>query len=192
MCSNMYIPHFYKGIQMNASMTTLRKNLIIAMSVLGMGAASLTVHAQEAAASAPAASSKMQHDGHRGQHRGGNPAERMAKYQARLHDKLKLTAAQEPAWTTFTAANAPKKPMGDWKARHAAMAKLSAPERMEQWIAMSKERIADQESRLAALKTLYAVLTPEQKKVFDDSVPGGKDGEMRGHHRGHGAHHKAG
>jgi protein CpxP len=36
------------------------------------------------------------------------------------------------------------------------------------------------------------VLTPEQKKVFDDSVPGGKDGEMRGHHRGHGAHHKAG
>ncbi|PIG27714.1 LTXXQ motif family protein [Janthinobacterium sp. 35] len=177
---------------MNASMTTLRKNLIIAMSVLGMGAASLTVHAQEAAASAPAASTKMQHDGQRGQHRAGNPAERMAKYQARLHDKLKLTAAQEPAWTTFTAANAPKKPMGDWKARHAAMAKLSAPERMEQWIAMSKERIASQESRLASLKTFYAVLTPEQKKVFDDSVPGGKDGEMRGHHRGHGAHHKAG
>ena len=54
---------------MNASMTTLRKNLIIAMSVLGMGAASLTVHAQEAAASAPAASTKMQHDGQRGPHR---------------------------------------------------------------------------------------------------------------------------
>lgn len=172
---------------MNASMTTLRKNLIIAMSVLGMGAASLTVHAQEAAASAPAASTKMQHDGQRGQHRGGNPAERMAKYQARLHDKLKLTAAQEPAWATFTAANAPKKPMGDWKAKREAMAKLSAPERMEQWIAMSKERIADQESRLASLKTFYAVLTPEQKKVFDDSVPGGKHGGMRGGH--HGEHH---
>ena len=181
---------------MNASMKTLRKNLIIAMSVLGMGAASLTVHAQEAAASAPAASapaasapaasSKMQHDGHRGQHRGGNPAERMAKYQARLHDQLKLTAAQEPAWATFTAANAPKKPMGDWKAKREAMAKLSAPERMEQWIAMSKERIASQESRLASLKTFYAVLTPEQKKVFDDSVPGGKHGGHRG------GHHKAG
>lgn len=168
---------------MNASMTTLRKNLIIAMSVLGMGAASLTVHAQEAAASAPAASTKMQHDG---QHRGGNPAERMAKYQARLHDKLKLTAAQEPAWATFTAANAPKKPMGDWKAKREAFAKLSAPERMEQWITMSKERIASQESRLASLKTFYAVLTPEQKKVFDDSVPGGKHGGgMRGHHGGH-------
>ena len=177
---------------MNASMTSLRKNLMIAMSVVAMGAASLTVHAQEAAASAPASSSKMQHDGQRGQHRGGNPAERMAKYQARLHDKLKLTAAQEPAWATFTAANAPNKPMGDWKAKHEAMAKLSAPERMEQWIALSKERIASQESRLASLKTFYAVLTPEQKKVFDDSVPGGKDGGMRGHHRGHGTHHKAG
>lgn len=177
---------------MNASLTTLRKNLIIAMSVLGMGAASLTAHAQEAAASAPAASTKMHHEGQRGQHHGGNRAERMAKYQARLHDKLKLTAAQEPAWATFTAASAPKKPMGDWKAKREAMARLSAPERMEQWIAMSKERIADQESRLAALKTFYAVLTPEQKKVFDDSVPGGKDGGMRGHHRGHGAHHKAG
>ncbi|PMQ18338.1 Spy/CpxP family protein refolding chaperone [Janthinobacterium sp. AD80] len=182
---------------MNASMKTLRKNVIIAMSVLSMGAASLTVHAQEAAASAPAASTqaKPMHEGHRGGprgERGGNPAERMAKYQARLHDKLKLTAAQEPAWATFTAANAPKKPMGDWKAKREAMAKLSAPERMEQWIAMSKERIASQESRLAALKTFYAVLTPEQKKVLDDSVPGGKDGGRRGHHRGHGAHHKAG
>ncbi|MEG0885841.1 MAG: Spy/CpxP family protein refolding chaperone, partial [Janthinobacterium sp.] len=107
--------------------------------------------------------------------------------QARLHDKLKLTAAQEPAWATFTAANAPKKPMGDWKAKREAMAKLSAPERMEQWIAMSKERIASQESRLASLKTFYAVLTPEQKKVFDDSVPGGKHGGMRGRH--HGEHH---
>ena len=171
---------------MNASMTTLRKNLIIAMSVLGMGAASLTVHAQDAAASAPAASGKMQHEGHRA----SNPVERMAKYQARLHDKLKLTAAQEPAWATFTAANEPKKPMGDWKAKHEAIAKLSAPERMEQWIAMSKERIASQESRLASLKTFYAVLTPEQKKVFDDSVPGGMHGGHRGGHHGgqHGMH----
>lgn len=182
---------------MNTSFHTVRKHLVVALSVLGMGAASLTVHAQQAPASAPAAASnpKAMSDGpraHRGEHR-GNPAERMAKYQARLHDKLKLTAAQEPAWATFTAANAPKKPAGDWKAKREAFAKLSAPERMEQWIAMSKERIAGQESRLASLKTFYAVLTPEQQKVFDDSVPGGKHGAMHGHgpHRG-GPQHKAG
>ena len=173
---------------MNTSFHTVRKHLVIALSVLGMGAASLTVHAQQAPAGAPAATSnpKAMHDGQR-MHR-GNPAERMAKYQARLHDKLKLTAAQEPAWATFTAANAPKKPNGDWKAKREAFAKLSAPERMEQWIAMSKERIAGQESRLASLKTFYAVLTPEQQKVFDDSVPGGKHGGMRGHHGPRGGH----
>jgi len=183
---------------MNTSFHTVRKHLIVAMSVLGMGAASLTVHAQQAPASAPAASAPANakavpegHRGgprgeHRGEHRGerGNPGERMAKYQARLHDKLKLTAAQEPAWTAFKAANAPKPPAGDWKAKREAFARLSAPERMEQWIAMSKERIAGQESRLASLKTFYAVLTPEQKKVFDDSVPGGKHGGHRGHHGG--------
>ena len=175
---------------MNTSFHTVRKHLIVALSVLGMGAASLTVHAQQAPASAPAATGnpKAAPDGPRA-HRGerGNPAERMAKYQARLHDKLKLTAAQEPAWATFTAANAPKKPAGDWKAKREAFAKLSAPQRMEQWIALSKERIASQESRLASLKTFYGVLTPEQQKVFDDSVPGGKHGGMRGHrgpHRG--------
>lgn len=189
---------------MNTSFHTVRKHLIVALSVLGMGAASLTVHAQQAPASAPAATSNPKaapdgpraHRGERGgEHRGerGNPAERMAKYQARLHDKLKLTAAQEPAWATFTAANAPKKPAGDWKAKREAFAKLSAPQRMEQWIALSKERIAGQESRLASLKTFYAVLTPEQQKVFDNSVPGGKHGGMRGHH-GHrgGPEHKAG
>lgn len=174
---------------MNTSFNSLSKKLIIAMSVLGMGAASLTVHAQEAAAGAPAASAPA--PGQHGGHRGGNPAERMAKYQARLHDKLKLTAAQEPAWTTFTAANAPKAPAGDWKAKREAFAKLSAPERMEQWIALSKERIAGQESRLASLKTFYAVLTPEQQKVFDDSVPGGKHGGWRGQHHG-GMEKKAG
>lgn len=185
---------------MNTSFHTVRKHLIVALSVLGMGAASLTVHAQQEPASAPAASAatnpKAAPDGpraHRGEHR-GNPAERMAKYQARLHDKLKLTAAQEPAWATFTAANAPKKPAGDWKAKREAFAKLSAPQRMEQWIAMSKERITGQESRLASLKTFYAVLTPEQQKVFDDSVPGGKHGGMRdhGHRGGHGPQPKAG
>jgi len=177
---------------MNTSFHSVRKHLIIALSVLGMGAASLTVHAQQEPASAPAASSnpKAIHDGPR-MHR-GNPGERMAKYQARLHDKLKLTAAQEPAWATFTAANAPKKPAGDWKAKREAFARLSAPERMEQWIAMSKERLAGQESRLASLKTFYAVLTPEQQKVFDDSVPGGKHGGMRGHRGGHGPQPKAG
>jgi Spy/CpxP family protein refolding chaperone len=63
----------------------------------------------------------------------------------------------------------------------AAFKKMTAPERMESRIAMSKERISRQETRLASLKTFYAVLTPEQQKVFDDNVPGGEHGPKRGH-----------
>jgi len=172
---------------MNTTINTMRKNLLIAVSALALGAATFGAQAQDTTTPAPGAKAVAPHEGHRGpgrghgEHRGGNPAERMAKYQARLHDKLKLTAAQEPAWAAFTAANAPKKPAGDWKAKREAFAKLSAPQRMEQWIAMSKERIAGQEARLGSLKTFYAVLTPEQQKVFDDSVPGGMHGGPRGH-----------
>ena len=169
---------------LTTSLTTMRKNLLIAVSALTLGAATFGAQAQDTSAPAPGAKAVAPQEGHRGEHRKpmhGNPAERMAKHQARLHDKLKLTAAQEPAWAAFTAANAPKKPAGDWKAKREAFAKLSAPQRMEQWIAMSKERIAGQEARLGSLKTFYAVLTPEQQKVFDDSVPGGIHGGHRGH-----------
>jgi protein CpxP len=33
----------------------------------------------------------------------------------------------------------------------------------------SKERLAHMQKHLDALKTFYAVLTPEQQKIFDDS-----------------------
>ncbi|HEY0584631.1 MAG TPA: Spy/CpxP family protein refolding chaperone, partial [Pseudoduganella sp.] len=52
-----------------------------------------------------------------------------------------------------------------------------APERMEKRIEMAKARLARMESNLAATKTFYATLTPEQQKVFDE-----KAGRF-GHHR---------
>lgn len=150
-------------------MNTFGKSLLIGLTVLGMGTATLAAHAEDARQE-----HGRMHEGH-----GAQFAEHMAKRQALLHDKLKLSAAQEPAWAAFTAAAAPK--AHGARPERAAMAKMTAPERMEKWIAMSKERIAAQESRLAALKTFYAVLTPEQQKVFDDSVPGGAHGGRHGH-----------
>lgn len=101
----------------------------------------------------------------------------MAKHQKELHDKLKLTAAQEPAWKTFTDAIAP----GDMPARpdRAAMEKLSAPERMEKMLTLSKERQGKMEGHLAALKTFYATLTPEQKKVLDTTYGRMQDHRMQ-------------
>ncbi|MFZ6871418.1 Spy/CpxP family protein refolding chaperone [Undibacterium sp. Di27W] len=144
-------------------MNTLQKKLSIALTALTLGAASLS-WAQSSAPAAPPA-------GH-GQH--GDPAkwaekmkERMAKHQAELHDKLKITAAQEPAWKTFTDAMNP----GPMPARpdRKEMDKLTTPERMEKGLEKMKEHLAKMQSRLASLKTFYAVLTPEQQKIFDES-----------------------
>ena len=107
--------------------------------------------------------------------------ERMAKRQAALHDQLKLTAAQEPAWKTYIAAVTPTDMGKRWGDR-AAMAKMSAPERLEKHLAMSKERDVRMTSHLAALKTFYVVLTPEQQMVFNEKTMHG--GKHRGHHGG--------
>lgn len=95
--------------------------------------------------------------------------EKMVQRQAALHDKLKLTAAQEPAWKNYVAATTPSGAKAGWGNR-AEMDKLSAPERMEKQLAMSKEREARMNARLAALKPFYAVLTPEQKQVFNQET----------------------
>lgn len=91
---------------------------------------------------------------------------RMHKHRTEMHDKLKLSAAQEPAWKSFVEASTPE-------ARHAApdrkeMEKLSTPERMEKMLERVKQHQSKMEQHLAALKTFYAVLTPEQQKIFDD------------------------
>lgn len=158
------------------TLTTLnpfRKSLLIGLTAFGMATAGIAAHAQNAAPEG--------RHGHMAQQEAGGAkfGERMAKHQAMLHDKLKLSAAQEPAWAAFTAATAPKMP--DTRPERAAMEKMTAPERLEEWITLSKQRIAAQESHLAALKTFYAVLTPEQQKIVNDSMPRGG----RGHHRGH-------
>lgn len=91
--------------------------------------------------------------------------ERMAKREAELRDKLKLTAAQEPAWKTFTEKMKPGNPPA--RPDRAEMEKLTAPERMEKALAMMKEREKRMTERVAAVKEFYVVLTPEQQKVFD-------------------------
>ena len=113
---------------------------------------------------------------------GMNP-ERMEKmheqHLAKLHDKLKLTAQQEPAWKKFAA----NKPMLDKTTRPdpAEMEKLNAPQRLEKGLEHMKAMEAKLTEHLAALKEFYAVLTPEQQKIFDNQMPRPGD---RGHRRG--------
>lgn len=117
----------------------------------------------------------------------GRFADRMQQHQQRLHDALKLTPQQEPAWTKFQeshpfAGNA-KRP------DPAEMAKLSAPERAEKMLEFQKQHQEAMGKHVNAMKDFYAQLTPEQKKVFDEQSMMGKRGQrdgMRGGMRGPG------
>lgn len=163
-------------------MNTLSKYVVMLTMSTAMGAAAFAADTSD----------KPRADGRDGHHMGWEKMtpEKMQEYRAKrmnkLHDQLKLTAAQEPAWKTYVAATAPtgmKEPWGD----RAAMEKMSAPERLEKHLAMSKEREARMASHLAALKTFYAALTPEQQQVLNmQTMHGGKHHGHHGHHGQHG------
>jgi Spy/CpxP family protein refolding chaperone len=161
-------------------MNTLRKQILIGLAALSMGAAAVGVQAQ-----AQAPESRHGHAA-TAQQRQEKMAEAMAKRQAKLHDELKLTSAQEPAWKDFVNAIKPA-PMADRPDR-AAWAAMSSPARMEKMIALQKERTARMEQHLQALNKFYATLTPEQKKVFDQHTLHAMGERGWGHHGGHGEH----
>lgn len=111
----------------------------------------------------------------------GRHAERharmMEQHHNQLHDALKLTAEQEPAWKTLIESEQPRPALSggqpeDW-------AKLNAPERAEKMLELSKARQVQMAEHVAALKTFYAALTPEQQKVFED-FHSGHHGGMAG------------
>ena len=174
-------------------MNTLRKNILVAFAALGIAGAAI---AQTTTTPAPEgrhghAVSAEQRAAHKAE-RQAKHAERRAQREAKLRADLKLTAQQEPAFAAFLAAGKPaQRPQaqgaGHAPGERAKFAALPAPQRMERMIERQKQRTARMEARLAALNNFYAVLTPEQKKVFDSqAMRGGFGGKHRGHHGHHG------
>jgi len=108
---------------------------------------------------------------------------RMDKRHAALKAELKLTAAQEPAWTAFLESH--KSPAGMKGQPPAAMpdlAKLTTPERLDKMKELRAQRMGEMtaamDKRAEATKTFYAVLTPEQQKVFDAQAMQGRGSHM--------------
>ena len=54
------------------------------------------------------------------------------------------------------------------KPDRAELSSLHVPQRMEKMLAQMREREARMGERVSTVQTFYAVLTPEQQKVFDD------------------------
>ena len=100
-----------------------------------------------------------------------------------MHQRLGITAEQEPAWQAFTAQmDAQRERMqahheqmrAQWDADDA----LTMPERIQRRSAFMTERLAAMQEMSAALETLYAELTPEQQAQLDSApfMMGGRHG----------------
>lgn len=128
--------------------------------------------------------------GHHGHMRNMDPARmqaRMEKHQSVLKAQLKLTPAQEGAWTAFVDSMKPAAAMMPMQRPDPVeMAKLTTPERLDKMKALHDERMktmtAAMDKHAQATKTFYAALTPEQQKVFDATSMQGHRGAMGWRH----------
>jgi hypothetical protein len=115
---------------------------------------------------------------------GAGPVERADARLAYLKNELKITAEQESAWDAYaTQVKAQAATMAAFHAQGPSTAQ-SAAERIEQHAARMKLRAEQAQKLSAAVKDLYAVLTPEQQTIANQHFGGPRFGQAGG--RGHG------
>lgn len=146
---------------------------------------------------ATSASATQNAGSHHGEQRMGrhDPAKmqaRMARHQAELKAKLKITPAQESAWTSFTTSMQPPARMMDsarpMVQQRADLDTLTTPERIDTMKAMRSQRMAEMNAEMdkrgEATKVFYAALSAEQQQTFDAEhrKMGAHRGSGRGHH----------
>lgn len=119
-----------------------------------------------------------------------DPAKMQSRMTQRLADmkaKLKITPAQEAAWTVYTDAIKPT-PRTAKTSAYTEISKLPTPERLDRMRALHADHMAamttQMDQRADATKTFYAVLNDDQKKVFDEQF-NRFAGSMGGHHERH-------
>lgn len=122
---------------------------------------------------------------------GERMAQHMKQRQDELKKTLKLTPAQESAWTAYTKAMEPTgKPAAP--VDMAELQKLPAPQRMEKMQSLHQARQKDNDAKmtqhLEATKAFYAALTPEQQKIFDTQHNKGHKSRGQGEHGKGGMH----
>jgi protein CpxP len=96
------------------------------------------------------------------------------KRSAELKAKLRLTPEQEASWSAFTLAMKPSSRPTTPALDHEALTKLPTPERLDKVQAMRAEYVnqhnAEMTKRNNAVKTFYASLSNDQKKIFDSET----------------------
>ena len=107
-----------------------------------------------------------------GMMQGGGPGAMSAQHLTEMKTRLAITPEQETAWQAFAAKAAEQATL--MQALHAqqqqaADANEAAPDRMARHIGSMTQRLAGMQAMNAAMKDLYAVLTPEQRTIADQS-----------------------
>lgn len=111
-----------------------------------------------------------------------NMADRHARHLTDLKAKLKLDAAQEPAWAAFVQTlHAPMSQTA--RPDRALLASLTTPERFDLMQVRQAARDGEVLKRVAATRAFYAALEPAQKKTFDTETAQAMHG--MGHKMGH-------
>jgi Spy/CpxP family protein refolding chaperone len=113
----------------------------------------------------------------------------MDKRHAALKVQLKITPTQEAAWTDFLASHKGPAGMKGQPAAMPDMSKLTTPERLDKMKELRAQHMGEMtaamDQRAMSTKAFYAVLTPEQQKVFDAHAMQGR-GSHKGMHGGKG------
>jgi periplasmic protein CpxP/Spy len=191
------LPAYQRFLKGSIQMTFARKSLFTVNSLVlagllataGVGAIAQTAATNpqgDAGVTTPAPQARS-HSERMGRHDPAKMQAYMAKRQADMKARLKITPAQEGAWTAFTASmQPPANMMGGRRGpeQRAEMDKLTTPQRIDKMREMRSERMAAMDKRMDATKTFYAALSPEQQKTFDaeHKMRGGRHGG--GHHGG--------
>ncbi len=173
---------------MKFALTSASLNRLVLAGLLATaGAGAMAQGAPTAPPAGPAAAGP--HAERMGRHDPAKMQAWIAQRQAELKAQLKITPAQEGAWTAYTAAMQPPahgaRPTPEQRAE---FDKLSTPERIDKMRALRTQRMAEMaaamDQRGEATKTFYAALSPEQQKTFDaEHKKRGPHGD-RGHHEG--------
>jgi len=102
-----------------------------------------------------------------------------------LKSELGITAKQEPAWQAFVKSVKQRdESRAAWFARmREARASGSLPELLAQQDEVFKQHQSERQAMTAALKDLYAALTPEQKGIADQRLGGFGPGYGAGYGR---------
>ena len=149
-------------------MNTLRKKLLLCSAVISIASFTFLASAEERSLNACNDQANKEECMH------AQLEKRFAEHETKLHDALKLSAAQEPAWKSFTESNHQQllTTEADHKIRPspADLEKMSAPEQLQSHLTMMQKQLAMMQNHLSALNTFYATLSSEQQQTMNTEM----------------------